>query len=69
VHKKRNIKDCEKYRGISLLNSGSKIYANIIENNVYTYHKYKLGDDYFTLKIHVENNREFNIEAHVAFLD
>jgi len=82
VHKKGNIKDCGNYRGINLLNSGYKIYANIIKNKLYTYYRNKLGDKtewipkqqpcsngYFTLKILIEKHREFNFKTHTAFLD
>jgi hypothetical protein len=44
LHKKGDIKKCENYRGISLLNSGYKIYANIIKNKLYEYYKGKLGE-------------------------
>jgi hypothetical protein len=43
--KKGNIKKCENYRGISLLNFGYEIYANIIKNKLYEYYKGKLGED------------------------
>jgi sorting nexin-29 len=45
LHKKGDIKKCENYRGISLLNSGYKIYANIIKNKLYEYYKGKLGEE------------------------
>jgi hypothetical protein len=32
IHKKGYRKNCENYRGISLLNSGYNIYANVIKN-------------------------------------
>jgi hypothetical protein len=38
LHKKGDIKKCENYRGISLLNSGYKIYAHIIKNKLYEYY-------------------------------
>jgi hypothetical protein len=34
---KGNIKECENYTGIHLLNSSYKIYANIIKNKLCTY--------------------------------
>jgi hypothetical protein len=44
LYKKGDIKKCEKYRGVSLLNSGYKIYANIIKNKLYEKYKGKLGE-------------------------
>jgi hypothetical protein len=35
----------ENYRGIQLLNSGYKIYGNIIINMLYTYYRSKLGEE------------------------
>jgi hypothetical protein len=67
LHKKGDIKKCEHYRGISLLNSGYKMYVNIIKNKLYEYYKGKLGeeqngfrrgrscsDSYFSLKLIIE---------------
>jgi hypothetical protein len=34
VYKKENIKHCENYTGIVLLNSGFKIYSNIIRKKI-----------------------------------
>jgi hypothetical protein len=45
VHKKENIMDCKSNGGIYLLNSGHKIYANIITNKLCTYYKNKLGEE------------------------
>jgi hypothetical protein len=82
LHKKGDIKKCENYRGISLFNSGYKIYANIIKNKLYDYYKDKLGeeqngfrrgrtccDSFFSLKILIEKRRELNVETHLVFID
>jgi sorting nexin-29 len=82
LHKKGDIQKCENYRGISLLNSGYKIYANIIKNKLYEHYKGKLreeqdgfrwgrsfSDSYFSLKLIIEKHREFNIKTHLAFID
>jgi hypothetical protein len=68
--------------GSALLNSGYKIYANIIKNKLYEYYKGKLGeeqngfrrgrscsDSYFSLKLIIEKQREFNIKTHLTFID
>jgi hypothetical protein len=36
LHKK-DIKHCENYREMKLLNSGCKVYTNIIKNKLYIY--------------------------------
>jgi sorting nexin-29 len=64
IYKKGDRKDCENYRGISLLNSRYKIYANIIKNKLSRYYGSILGeekngfhkgrsyiDGYFTMKM------------------
>jgi hypothetical protein len=60
VYKNKNIKYYENYRGISLLNSGCKIYTNIIRNKWYTYYKSKLVkkgmDSMFVIKIKLSIN-------------
>jgi len=43
--KEENIKDCKHCTGINLLNSGYKIYDNIIKSWLYTYYKNKLGEE------------------------
>jgi hypothetical protein len=81
VHKKGNVKGCEKYRGINVLNSSYKIYTDIIKNKLYTYYRNKLGeeqngfqigrslsDGYFTLNICLEKHRGFNIDTHITFV-
>jgi sorting nexin-29 len=82
IFKKGNRKNCDNYRGISLLNSGYKIYANIIKNKLNKYYDNIIGeeqngfqkgrsccDGYFTKKILIEKHREFNMETHIAFVD
>jgi sorting nexin-29 len=77
---KRN--DCSNYRGISLLNSGYKIYAKIITQRFKTISEailreerngFRIGrsciDNVFTIKQTREKTREFNLETHIAFLD
>jgi hypothetical protein len=82
IHKKGDINKQENYRGISLLNSGYKIYASIIKSKLTEHYSDKIGeeqngfrkgksccDGYFPLKIIIEKHREFNSEAHLAFID
>jgi hypothetical protein len=44
VHKEGNVKDCRNYRGRNTLNSGYKLYDNIIKN-LYIYYKSKLCEE------------------------
>jgi len=80
IHKSGNRNNCDNYRGISLLNAGYKIFANIIRNKLYSYYEQILGeeqngyrkgrsccDGYFTMKILIEKHREFNKETHNRF--
>ena len=70
------------YRGITLLNSGYKIYAKIITQGFKTISEailleeqngFRIGrsciDNVFTIKQTVEKRREFNLENHIAFRD
>jgi hypothetical protein len=79
--KEGNLKDCNSYRGISVLNSGYNIYANIIKNEVYKNYETIMGekqngfckgrcccDGYFTVKLLIEKHTEFNIETYIAFI-
>jgi hypothetical protein len=50
VHRKRNTKDYENHRGTNVLNSGYKIYANIIKNKLCMYYKNKLDEQNGLLK-------------------
>jgi sorting nexin-29 len=82
IIRKGNRKDCDNYRGISLLNTIYKIYANIIKNKLNKYcdniideeqNGFQKGrsccDGYFTIKILIEKHCEFNMETHIAFVD
>lgn len=82
IYKKGNRKDCNNYRGISLLNSAYKIYAKIITNRLNTITEALLTeeqngfrqnrsciDGVFTLAQIIEKHREFNIPTHMAFID
>ena len=82
LFKKGKRDDCSNYRGISLLNSGCKIYANIITQRLKPISEailleeqngFRRGrsciDNVFTLKQTIEKRREFNLETHMAFLD
>jgi hypothetical protein len=82
IYKKGDLKDCENYRGTSLLNSGYKIFPNISKNKLSRYYESILGeeqngfrkgrsysDGYFTMKVLLERHRKFNMKTHVAFVD
>jgi sorting nexin-29 len=45
VKPQKKKKDCENYREISLLNTGYKIYANIIKNELSRYYESILGEE------------------------
>jgi hypothetical protein len=45
IFKKGNRKNCDNYRGISLLNSGYKIYANNIKNKLNKYYDNITGEE------------------------
>lgn len=80
--KLKDLKITDNYRGISLLNAGYKIYANILKNKLNKHYDniiseeqngFRRGrsccDGYFALKLLVEKHREFNLETHMAFID
>jgi hypothetical protein len=45
IHKKGDIKNQENYRGVSLLNSGYKIYASIIKSKLTEYYNDKTREE------------------------
>ena len=74
--------ECSNYRGITVLNSGYKIYTKIITQRFKTIleaillekqNGFRIGrsciDNVFTIKQTIEKRREFNLETHIAFLD
>ena len=82
LFKKGKRDNCSNYRGISLLNSGYKIYTKIITQRFKTITEallleeqngFRIGrsciDNVFTIKQIIEKRREFNLETHMAFLD
>ncbi|KAJ4436253.1 hypothetical protein ANN_18884 [Periplaneta americana] len=81
MFKRGDIKSYDNYRGISLLNTGYKIFTSIIKNKLYKHYEFseknKLGfrkersccDGYFTLILLMVKHREFNLETHIAFID
>ena len=82
LFKKGKHDECSNYRGISLLNSGYKIYAKIITQHSKTISEailleekngFRIGrsciDNVFTIKQTIEKRRKFNLETHMAFLD
>lgn len=82
LFKKGDRNNCENYRGISLLNSASKIYSRIINNRIkgitdVFLEEEQVGfrkgrscsDNVFTIKQIIEKRREYNLETHIAFID
>jgi hypothetical protein len=79
IHKKRGHKKSRKSQRFSLLNTGYKIYASIIKDKLAKYCNVKIGeeqsgfhgrsccDGYFTLKLIIEKDREFNTEICLIF--
>jgi sorting nexin-29 len=74
--------NCSNYRGISLLNSGYKIYAKIITQRFKTISEailleeqngFRISrsciDNVFIIKQTIEKRREFNLETRMTFLD
>jgi hypothetical protein len=82
IYKKGDWKICNNYRGISLLNTASKIYAQILKMKLNTIAKgflnenlnlFRKGrsctDAIFSLEQILEKRREFNLPTYVLFLD
>jgi hypothetical protein len=82
LFKKGKRDDYSNYRGISLLNSGYKIYTKIIKQRFKTLSEtilleeqngFRISrshiDNVFIIKQTTEKRREFNLEEHLAFLD
>jgi sorting nexin-29 len=79
--KNENKNECFNYRGISLLNTGYKVYTKIINACVQTITEVLLLQDQygfskgrsctynvFTLNQIIEKRREFNMETHIGFI-
>ena len=82
IHKKGDKHKCCNYRGISLLNSGYKIYANIIKTKLQPIVEnilqeeqcgFRKGrsciDAIFTIKQIMEKRLEYNLPLYLLFLD
>jgi hypothetical protein len=83
IYKKGDKKNCDNYRGISLLNTGYKIYAKIITQRLMTiaevillkeqndFRKYRTCMDCILLSVSqmIEKHREYNIPTYIAFID
>jgi len=80
--KKDKRDNCSKYRDISLLNSGYKIYAKKTAQRFKTLSEtilleeqngFRIGrsciDNVFIIKQIMEKRREFDLETHMAFVD
>ncbi|CAK1583346.1 unnamed protein product [Parnassius mnemosyne] len=82
LHKKGNILECNNYRGISLLNTGYKFFANMLFNKLKPYVETRLGefhcgfrlnrstvDQIFSLRQILEKTFEYNVNTHNLFVD
>lgn len=82
IFKKGDKKNCENYRGISLLCTMYKVYARIVNARIKAISEALLGeeqngfrkgrstsDNVFILQQILEKRREFNLPTHLAFID
>ena len=82
VHKKGDRNNLDKYRGISLLNTGCKIYSKIIAKRLTAVVEvlqleeqsgFRKGRSYMdcisSASQKIEKRREFNIPTYIAFID
>ena len=82
IPKKGDRRECENYRGISLLDVSYKLIARVIRNRLRTYHNRLVGeyqggfregrsttDQIFTLKMIQSQAYEQNLSLHVLFVD
>ena len=82
IPKKGDRRECENYRGISLLDVSYKLIARVIRNRLRTYHNRLVGeyqggfregrsttDQIFTLKMIQNQAYEQNLSLHVLFVD
>ena len=82
IHKKGDKRDCNNYRGITLLNVGYKIFTNVLFNRLQPLAESSLGDyqcgfrknrsttdQIFNLKIIAEKFYEQQVDLHCLFID
>ena len=82
IHKKRDRKNPDNYRGISLLNTGYKIYSKIIAKRLTAIAEILLLEEQnglrkgrscmdciFSASKIIKKHREFNIPTYIAFID
>jgi len=82
IHKKGNRMECENYRGICLLSSSYKVFAEILYGRLLPYTEeiigdyqggFRLGrsttDQLFTIRQIMEKAWEYNITIHQLFVD
>jgi hypothetical protein len=82
IYEKGSRNVCNKYRGITLLSTGSKLFSNILKNKLNKYaevildesqNAFRKGrgciDSVFTLKQIVEKRKEYNQPLYLVFID